>query len=48
LGRDTYAAAALVTAPWPMPDAVPPVDLASLAAVGNHLGARWRLDGEDL
>jgi hypothetical protein len=31
-----------------IPDAVPPVDLASLAAVGNHLGARWRLDGEDL
>ena len=31
-----------------MPDAVPPVDLASLAAAGNHPGARWRLDGEDL
>jgi quercetin dioxygenase-like cupin family protein len=31
-----------------MPDAVPPVDLASLAAGGNHPGARWRLDGEDL
>jgi quercetin dioxygenase-like cupin family protein len=31
-----------------MPDPVPPVDLASLAAGGNHPGARWRLDGEDL
>jgi quercetin dioxygenase-like cupin family protein len=31
-----------------MPDAVPPVDLASLAAGGNHPGALWRLDGEDL
>ena len=31
-----------------MPDAVAPVDLASLAAGGNHPGARWRLDGEDL
>jgi quercetin dioxygenase-like cupin family protein len=31
-----------------MPDAIPPVDLASLAAGGNHLGALWRLDGEDL
>ncbi len=31
-----------------MPDAVPPVDLASLAAGGSHLGALWRLDGEDL
>jgi hypothetical protein len=31
-----------------MPDATPPVDLAGLAAGGNHPGARWRLDGEDL
>jgi quercetin dioxygenase-like cupin family protein len=31
-----------------MPDATPPVDLASLAAAGGHPGARWRLDGEDL
>jgi quercetin dioxygenase-like cupin family protein len=31
-----------------MSDAIPPVDLASLAAAGGHPGARWRLDGEDL
>jgi quercetin dioxygenase-like cupin family protein len=31
-----------------MPDPVPLVDLASLARGGNHPGARWRLDGEDL
>ena len=31
-----------------MPDAIPPVDLASLAGGGSHPGARWRLDGEDL
>ena len=31
-----------------MPDASPPVDLASLAAGGTHSGALWRLDGEDL
>jgi quercetin dioxygenase-like cupin family protein len=31
-----------------MPDAIPPVDLASLAAAGGHPGARWRLDGADL
>jgi hypothetical protein len=31
-----------------MPHAIPPVDLASLAAGGNHPGALWRLDGEDL
>jgi quercetin dioxygenase-like cupin family protein len=31
-----------------MGDAVPPVDLASLAAAGNHPGALWRLNGEDL
>ena len=31
-----------------MPDPIPPVDLASLAAGGGHSGARWRLDGEDL
>jgi quercetin dioxygenase-like cupin family protein len=31
-----------------MPDAVSPVDLASLAAGGHHSGALWRLDGEDL
>jgi quercetin dioxygenase-like cupin family protein len=31
-----------------MPDPVPPVDLASLAARGNHPGALWRLNGEDL
>jgi len=31
-----------------MPDAVPPVDLARLAAAGGHPGALWRLDGEDL
>jgi hypothetical protein len=30
-----------------MPDAIPPVDLAGLAANGNHPGALWRLDGED-
>jgi quercetin dioxygenase-like cupin family protein len=29
-------------------DAVPPVDLAGLAAAGDHPGALWRLDGEDL
>jgi quercetin dioxygenase-like cupin family protein len=42
---------ALETMVWEdggMPDAVPPVDLASLAAGGGHPGARWRLDGEDL
>jgi quercetin dioxygenase-like cupin family protein len=31
-----------------MPDAVPPVDLASLTAGGGPPGALWRLDGEDL
>src|SRR5215218_7578506 len=31
-----------------MPDAIPPVDLAGLVAGGNHPGALWRLDGEDL
>jgi quercetin dioxygenase-like cupin family protein len=31
-----------------MPDPVPPVDLASLAAGGNHPGTRWRLDWEEL
>jgi quercetin dioxygenase-like cupin family protein len=31
-----------------MPDAVPPVDLAGLVAGGDHPGALWRLDGEDL
>jgi quercetin dioxygenase-like cupin family protein len=31
-----------------MRDAVPLVDLASLAAGGDHPGALWRLDGEDL
>jgi quercetin dioxygenase-like cupin family protein len=31
-----------------MSDAIPPVDLASLAAAGGHPGALWRLDGEDL
>ena len=31
-----------------MRDPVPPVDLAGLAAGGNHPGALWRLDGEDL
>jgi glyoxylate utilization-related uncharacterized protein len=31
-----------------MHDAVPPVDLASLAAGGNRPGALWWLDGEDL
>jgi quercetin dioxygenase-like cupin family protein len=31
-----------------MPDAIPPVNLAGLAGGGSHLGARWRLDGEDL
>ncbi|MFL6184714.1 MAG: hypothetical protein ACJ75K_28150 [Actinomycetes bacterium] len=31
-----------------MPDAIPPVNLAGLAAGGNHPGALWRLDGEDL
>ena len=31
-----------------MGDAEPPVDLASLAAAGNHPGALWRLNGEDL
>ena len=31
-----------------MPDAVSPVDLASLAAAGGHPGALWRLDGQDL
>jgi len=31
-----------------MRDAVPPVDLASLAAGSNRPGALWRLDGEDL
>jgi hypothetical protein len=31
-----------------MPDAIPPVDLASLAAACGHPGPRWRLDGQDL
>jgi quercetin dioxygenase-like cupin family protein len=31
-----------------MPDAVAPVDLASLAAAGGHPGALWRLDAEEL
>jgi quercetin dioxygenase-like cupin family protein len=31
-----------------MGDAVPPVDLAGLAAAGDHPGALWRLNGEDL
>jgi quercetin dioxygenase-like cupin family protein len=31
-----------------MPDAIPPVDLAGLAAGGDHPGALWRLDGEEL
>jgi quercetin dioxygenase-like cupin family protein len=31
-----------------MRDAVPPVDLASLAAGGDRPGALWRLDGQDL
>jgi quercetin dioxygenase-like cupin family protein len=31
-----------------MRDAVPPVDLASLAAGRDRPGALWRLDGEDL
>jgi quercetin dioxygenase-like cupin family protein len=31
-----------------VPDALPPVDLASLAAGGSHPGALWRLDGQDL
>ena len=31
-----------------MRDAVPPVDLAGLAAAGSRPGALWRLDGEDL
>jgi quercetin dioxygenase-like cupin family protein len=31
-----------------MRDAVPVVDLASLAAGGDRPGALWRLDGEDL
>jgi hypothetical protein len=31
-----------------MPDAIPPVDPASLAGGGGHPGAWWRLDGEDL
>jgi quercetin dioxygenase-like cupin family protein len=31
-----------------MADPISPVDLASLAAGVDHLGARWRLDGEDL
>ena len=31
-----------------MRDALPPVDLAGLAAGGNHPGALWSLDGEDL
>jgi len=31
-----------------MPDAIPLVDLASLAGGGSHPGALWRLDGEDL
>jgi quercetin dioxygenase-like cupin family protein len=31
-----------------MADPIPPVDLASLAAAGNHPGTLWRFDGEDL
>ena len=31
-----------------MHDPVPPVDLASLVAGGNHTGALWRLDGKDM
>jgi quercetin dioxygenase-like cupin family protein len=31
-----------------MPDPIPPVDLASPAMGGNHQGALWRLDGEEL
>jgi quercetin dioxygenase-like cupin family protein len=31
-----------------MPDPIPPVDLASLAAADGYPGARWRLDGEEL
>jgi quercetin dioxygenase-like cupin family protein len=31
-----------------MRNAVPPVDLASLAAGGDRPGALWRLDGEEL
>ena len=31
-----------------MPDPIPLVDLASLAAGGGHPGARWWLDGQDL
>ena len=31
-----------------MADPIPLVDLASLATGGNHPGARWRLDGDDL
>jgi quercetin dioxygenase-like cupin family protein len=31
-----------------MRDAVPPVDLAELAASGTRPGALWRLDGEEL
>jgi quercetin dioxygenase-like cupin family protein len=31
-----------------MADPMPPVDLAGLAAGGNHPGTRWRLEGEDL
>ena len=31
-----------------MRDAVPPVDLATLAADGTRRGTLWRLDGEDL
>jgi quercetin dioxygenase-like cupin family protein len=31
-----------------MRDAVPPVDLAALAAGGDRPGSLWRLDGDDL
>ena len=31
-----------------MRDAIPPIDLARLAAGGDRPGALWRLDGEDL
>jgi quercetin dioxygenase-like cupin family protein len=31
-----------------MPDPLSPVDLARLAAGGDHAGALWRLDGADL
>jgi quercetin dioxygenase-like cupin family protein len=31
-----------------MPAAVPPLNLARLAAGGSHPGALWRLDGKDL